>query len=317
MSIGKYAGVQGYAREIFLEKRIEELQRIYKKAQKSLRKKLQRINITEFQKTRTDALLYQVNKEIIALNHVVRKWTKKGIYEAYQGGLEIAEKRLQGLGITKYVNYDARVHKTAMNVLIDDVTVDFLTANQSIKNTANRYIRLTQQRLLEDKEISKLLAQGMIEGETRRTTSDTLLKEFRKRIGAEQFIVINGRRFQPDKYSALVTRTRFIEASSRANINTSLQYGVDLMQISVHYHPQIDPCLDYQGKIYSISGGDPDFPPLEESPPFHVNCKHQILSITRESLDDKGLAEGAKEFSKSKRKAGTFTEYEKEIVKKK
>lgn len=305
--------LKGFAREIYLEQRVEELQSIYRNAQKSLKKKLENIDITDFQKARTEALLLQINKEIVALNYAVRNWSKGNMKLAYDGGIEIAEERLQKLGITRFVNFDARIHKSAIGVLVDDVTVDFLTANQSMKNNINRYIRLTQQRILEDSQISKLIAEGLVQGETRRTISDNILNEFRKRLEAEQLITINGRNYRPDYYSRLVARTRFVEASNRATLNTSLQYGVDLVQVSVHAQDVGDPCAQYQGKIYSISGGDPDFPPLEVSPPYHPHCKHFLLPITRESLEDRGLLEGAQKFSQSTRETMSFKGFEEEI----
>lgn len=310
-----FGELRGYAREVFLDQKIEELGRLYRSAQKDLKKKLLNVDITDFQKMRTEALLLQINREIAVLDKSVRTWAKKNLEKAYEHGLDLSQERLQKMGVTRYVNFDARIHRTAVNVLVDDVTVDFLTANQTIKNNVNRFIRLTQQRILEDSQISKMIAQGLVQGETRRTISDEILKGFKDRMGNEQFITINGRNYRPDAYSRLVARTRFVEASNRASINSSLQYGVDLVQVSVHSHQQEDPCSPYQGKIYSISGADPDFPPLTVSPPYHPNCKHQLLPITRESLEDRGLLEGSVRFSQSKREVGakSFSEFEEEI----
>lgn len=307
--------LRGFAREIALEKQVEELQTLYRKSQKDLKRRLETIDLSDFQKQRTEALLLQVNRQLAELDIAARKWSKKAVPMSYEMGLEIAEERLRKLDVTRFVNYDAQIHASAVAVLVDDVTLDLLTANQTIKNNVNRYIRLTQQRILEDREISKRVAEGLIQGETRRAVSDNILNDFRKRLGDEQFITINGRNYKPEAYSRLLARTRFVEATNRANINTSLQYGVDLVQVSVHYHPQTDPCSRHQGKIYSISGGDPDFPPLEESPPFHPNCRHQLLPITRESLEDRGLLEGSIKFSKSDREMGvsSFKEFEEEI----
>lgn len=309
--------LKGLERELFLKAKVEELQKIYGDAQKSLTKKLKKIDITDFQKTRTQALLVQVNAEIGELNKSVRSWSKSSIPSAYEEGIALAEDRLQAMKVTKFVNYDAQIHTSAVNVLTDQTTLDLLTANQSIKNNANRYIRLTQQRILEDKQISRLISQGLLEGEPRRTVSDSILKEFNKKLDAGQMITINGRNYNPKHYSKLLARTRFVESSNQASINTSLQYGVDLMQVSVHSlgdQGEDDPCRLHQGKIYSLSGGDPDFPPLKVTPPYHPHCKHFLLPITRESLEDRGLLEGASKFSKSKAKTGNFTEFEKEVA---
>lgn len=306
--------LKGFARELFLEERLRQLLRIYSKAQKDLVRKLSSINLTDFQKARTEYLLLQVNKEITSLNISVKKWAKKSMPEAYKFGLDLSEERLRSMNITKYVNYDAVIHKSAIGILVDEVTLDLLTANQTLKNNVTRYIRMTQQKILEDKQISKLIAQGLTEGQTRREISGTLLEEFKKRIGEEKLITINGRNYRPDAYSRMVTRARFTEASNQANVNAALQYGVDLVQVSVH-SGSCPICNPYQGKIYSISGGHPDFPTLDTRPPYHPNCRHQLLPITVESLKARGLYESSVRFSNSKNEkgVGSFKEFEEAI----
>jgi hypothetical protein len=303
--------LKGFAREIFLETKIEQLKRIYRTSQKDLVRRLQSLDLTDFQKVRTEALLMQVNQEIAALDKLARNWTKTALPQAYNYGLDISEERLRALRVTKYVNYDSQIHRSAVNVLVDDVTLDLLTANQTIKKNVTRYIRMSQQKILEDKQISKLVAEGIIEGSTRREISGRLLDEFKKRLGDESLITINGRNYRPDAYSRMVARARFTEASNQANVNAALQYGVDLVQVSVH-SGSCDICNPFQGKIYSISGGDSQFPPLEDRPPYHPNCRHQLLPITRESLEDRGVLESSVRFSNSQDGKGVrnFKEFE-------
>lgn len=309
-----FGELKGYARQIFLEEKVEQLAKVYRVAQKDLVKRLENINLTDFQKARTEALLMQVNQDITILNKRTRKWVKGSIKQAYEGGLDFSEERLRSLGITKYVNYDAVVHRSAVSVLVDEVTIDFLTSNQSLKNNVTRYIRATQQKILEDKQISRLIARGVLEGETRRQISGRLLEEFKKRLKTEQLITVKGRNYRPDAYSRMVTRARFMEASNQASVNAALQYGVDLVQVSVH-SGSCDTCNPYQGKIYSISGVDSDFPVLEIRPPYHPHCRHQVLPITKESLKDRGMYESSVRFSSSKNERGVrnFTEFEEAI----
>ena len=170
-----FGELKGFAREIFLEQQIEELGRVYRRAQKSLKAKLDRIDITDFNKARTEAILLQVNQEITALNFAARNWANPNVKLAYESGLELSEERLKKLGITRFVNFDARIHKSAVSVLVDEVATDLVAANLSMKTEITRYVRLTQQRILEDKEISRLVAQGLIQGETRRAGLDMYL----------------------------------------------------------------------------------------------------------------------------------------------
>lgn len=307
-----FSELRGYGREIFLEKQIEQLAFIYRRAQKELVRKLQSIDITAFQRARSEALLAQINAQLDILNQQARAWSKSTIPTAYQHGLGISEDRLRALKITKYVNFDSQIHTSAINILMDDVTLDLITANQTIKRNVTKFIRQTQQQVLEDSQISKNIAQGMIGGETRKQISDRILADFQKQLGEEKFITINGRNYQPDAYSRMVARSRVGEASNQANVNAALQYGVDLVQVDVH-SGSCDICDPYQGKVYSISGNDPDFPALEDRPPYHPNCRHQLLPITRESLQNRGLMDGIVKYSNKTGGVSTFSEFEETV----
>ena len=310
--------LKGFLRETFLDAKIEQLQRVYRRAQKDLARKLKVLEeagrLSDFQRNRLNALLIQINQEVNNLNQLSRSWVKRTIPQAYMYGVDISEERLRALGVTKYVNFDARIHRSAIAVLIDDVTVDLVAANVALKKNLTRFIRMTQQKVLEDAQISKLIAQGAIQGETRREISGRILEEFKKRVGEERMITINGRNYTPDYYSRLVARSRYSEAANQANVNTALQYGLDLVQVSVH-SGSCPICNPYQGKIYSISGNDPDFPPLETRPPYHPNCRHQLLPITKESLEDRGLLKQSIRFSNETNQPGVknFREFEEHL----
>ncbi|HPN57483.1 MAG TPA: hypothetical protein PLD92_11610, partial [Candidatus Omnitrophota bacterium] len=168
------------------------------------------------------------------------------------------------------------------------------------------------QKLIEDKQISKMLAEGMIEGQTRRQISGRLAEEFKKRIDDERLITINGKNYLPEAYSRMVTRARFMEASNTASVNSALQYGIDLVQVSVH-SGSCDLCDPFQGKIFSVSGTNPDFPVLEERPPYHPNCRHVLLPVTKEYLTAKGLYRNSSRFSLSSKSVDTFKDFESEL----
>jgi hypothetical protein len=301
---------KSFVKEIYLEQRVEFLALIYRAAQKDLARKIQDIDITDFNKTRSEILLTQINQEIVRLDLAARKWTKETIPLAYSHGLDLSQERLRSLGVSKYVNMNATVHKSAISVLVDSITLDFLVANQTIKKNVNQLIRATQQQVIEDVQISKMISQGLVEGETRKQISDRLQAEFEKQLKEEKFITINGRNYEPQAYSRLVSRSRVMESSNQANINASLQYGVDLVQVDIH-SGSCEICDPYQGKIYSISGQDKDFPPLEERPPFHPNCRHLLLPMTRESLIARGLLQGSIRLSNSTNQmVDTVSDYE-------
>ena len=163
--------------------------------------------------------------------------------------------------VTRSVSYDALIHRQSVQVLVDAVAAELLNVNGQIRRTVGRYIRTTQQRIIEDRAISQLLAEGAVQGEARRSVSDRLLVAFRDRMEAGELIEINGRRYRPESYARLVARTRMREASTQGTINSALQYGVDLVQISQHQDIDGDDiCNEYEGRIFSLSGTSKKYP---------------------------------------------------------
>ena len=282
-----FSELSSLAKELYLKQQIDRLITLYRTVQHRLAAELRRIDLTAFARGRAETLLAQVERIITGLNSGVYKWAKNSLPQSYERGIDLAAERLRALGVTRFVAYDANIHTSAINILVDDVSVELLMANDSMKKFFHRVIRQTQQRLLEDTEISRLIAEGLIEGQARRTVSDVILRELREKMGNEQFIIINGRNYKPESYASLIARTRTREATSLGTINTSLRYGIDLMQWDAHFEP-CEYCQQFSGRVYSISGADTDFPMLREKPPLHPNCKCIITPITRESLVRRG-----------------------------
>jgi len=298
-------------RELYLKEKINQLGFLYEKVQHELEKELRRIDITVFQRYRTEAILKETNLIVAELNNGTRKWVKINIPFGYERGLDIAGERLKILGVTDKINYDATIHTSGVSSLVDEVTLELLEANGSIRKTVNRFIRATQQKILEDKAITKMIAEGVITGEARRTISDTMLNEFAKRMGDEKFLTINGRHYQPKHYARLVARTRMREATTRGTVNTCLQYGNDLVQWSVHSEG-CEHCQVLMGRIYSISGNDKEFPMLDEEPPVHPHCECVLVPVTRPFLERRlgGDYKNIVDLSQSKIPIESFAGYE-------
>ena len=275
--------------KLYVDSYITELSKIYLKAQKELQAKIASINLTDFQRYRTEKLLKETNAIISGLDKQAKEWVADIMPKSYERGVGAAGARLKIMGITDDINFDAQIHTSAVSVLIDDVATDLLIANNSAKKSVNLLIRRTQQKQIEDKAISKMIAEGIVAGEPRVTTSDKILQALLKNAEDGKFITINGRHYNMESYADLLARTRTREANTQGTINRSLQYGNDLVQVSAHAmdEPASDICYQYQGRVFSISGNDPDFPMLDIRPPFHPNCEHVILPVDKETLQSR------------------------------
>jgi hypothetical protein len=273
-------------REAYFNTKIGLLRDIYENAQSRISKQLSHVDLTETTRWRSNEILTQIRQIIRGLNGDIRDWTGKHIPYGYERGFDIAAERLKILGVTNKADYTAQIHTSSVNILIDQTARDMLLANQSIRKNVEIFILRTQQKIINDNKISKMIAEGLVEGRSRRSISDTILSDLKDKLGNEEFIKINGKNYQPKKYAELVARTRMREATTKGIISTSLQYGNDLVQWSVH-GDACDECRQFLGRVYSISGGDPDFPKLEQEPPVHPHCACIVVPATKEFLQER------------------------------
>lgn len=301
--------LKGKNERAFYDIRIQQLTAIYRDSQAELKRIVRSADSTDFAVARANELLAQTREEIRKLDFFSRRWVSRNVPAAYRRGAEFAQERLRALNVARRVDLGAQIHRTAVNVVADQMTLDLLTANGTIARQVGDFLRRTQQKYLEERQINKNIAQGLVQGESRRTTSDRLYQDLRDRMREDKFIQIRGRNYEPKSYAELVARTRTREATTKGTINSTLQYGLDLVQVSVHEGP-CDICRPFQGKIYSISGADQDFPPLKEEPPFHPNCRHVLVPVTRTALEDRGQLSTLRTFSRSRTEVNSFAQFE-------
>jgi len=284
-------------KQVYFSKKISLLTSIYKDAQRKLNAKLMRLDLTNAKRYRTNELLKEVDSIIFSLNRKSAMWAKEVIPLGYERGFDITGKRMSMMGIATAPVFNARIHTSAINVLIDDTTVQLITANESMGRTVGSYIRRTQQLAIQDSQISKNLAEGLIQGEALRGRTDRIVNAMKKNIDSGKFITINGRHYDPVKYARMLAQTRTREAVSQATINTALQYDMDLVQISAH-SDSCPYCLQFQGRVFSISGSTKEFLVLSEYPPYHPYCEHIMAVVTDDFLKDRYGKEGHENLQK-------------------
>lgn len=89
-------------------------------------------------------------------------------------------------------------------------------------------------------------------------------------------------------YTDMVIRTNLRNASTLSTISVAEAVGSDLVQVSSH-NTQTPFDSQFEGKIYSLSGKDPDFPQATFLPPFHLGCLHNLTVVFRETLQNRGI----------------------------
>jgi len=266
-----------------LEAQIKQLILLYGDAGDRVNKLLQGAALTDFKRFQYGQYDAQLKKIITALNIEADRIAKGVSKLSYKEGMDVAAEALKESGIdVGPVSMGAKIHTSALSAVSDQMTLDYLSANGSIEKDAKRILRMTQQKAIEEKAINDTIARGVIEGETRRAVSKRLTEQIQEAIGDGAKVVINGRRYDPAKYSELVSRTRTRECATEGMIRMAQEYDVVLFQWSFH-EGACEICQRYQGKVYSLMEGQ-GYPVLEARPPVHPNCKHVLLPLV--SADD-------------------------------
>ncbi|WP_028560841.1 phage minor capsid protein, partial [Paenibacillus pinihumi] len=118
----------------------------------------------------------------------------------------------------------------------------------------------------------------------RKTINRETMVEVRKIIGDTTdkiAISAGGRRWKPETYVDMVTRTKMAEAHRESTANEAVQRGVFYGVIS--RHGATDACSRWEGRIVKLTmeapGDYPYFLDLPRREIFHPNCRHVITPI--------------------------------------
>jgi len=96
------------------------------------------------------------------------------------------------------------------------------------------------------------------------------------------------RHYDVKYYANMVMRTAIREIQTQATLKAANEVGSDLVQYSIH-NTDCKVCIPFEGKIYSVSGSNQMFPPLETTPPVHPNCLHSLSVVFIETLYRRGI----------------------------
>lgn len=82
-------------------------------------------------------------------------------------------------------------------------------------------------------------------------------------------------------YAELILTSAQNEIENISSLNFATNNGYDLVQMTQHFN-SCAICMPYQGRVYSVSGKNPDYPYLYDTPwsemfqNFHPNCRHLL-----------------------------------------
>ena len=243
----------------------------------------------------------QIEKQYERLRKLTAKWVVDEFPQIYQEMLneQLTEIKYTQLTLLQQVKYDQFTNSNLNQQTIDKIMANtlqtfykgYLKGEDNLKRLAN----YTQIINMSEKKIKDIIAEGITEKGTAQRSFKLLKDEMLKIAGDNKFITIinkNGKEihYNPKAYAELVTRTKMQDANTQAVLNTASAIDADLVQFSMH-NTECAICAPYEGKIFSLTGKDKDFPKIDNFPAFHPNCIHSLTIVFREGLKADGTLE--------------------------
>lgn len=103
----------------------------------------------------------------------------------------------------------------------------------------------------------------------------------------------NGNLLPFNFYNNLVAKSTITETGNRATLNQAKNLNLDLIKVTSH-SGSCEKCKMYEGRVFSISGTDPNYPPFNMAYRgkylnLHPQCKHIITIFVEDLASDEEL----------------------------
>ena len=147
-------------------------------------------------------------------------------------------------------------------------------------------LRVTGAKLLDrtvtmyEEAAQKATAKVLTGASTGREAMREMAREWGRR-GVPALVDNAGRNWSPEAYTQTIVRSNVRRVSTDVQMARSRELGNDLVVISSHAGAR-PKCAPYQGKVFSLSGDDPNYPALattsmgEPDGLFGINCGHEM-----------------------------------------
>lgn len=128
--------------------------------------------------------------------------------------------------------------------------------------------------------VQEIISEGLVTGDSIRSTIGKTAKALNNQ-GVTCLVDTAGRKWSLEGYSQMVVRTNNRQVATQTQIERFDEYDIDLVEISSHVGAR-PLCAPYQGKVFSRSGSNPNYPALsstsygEPAGLFGINCGHRM-----------------------------------------
>jgi len=191
---------------------------------------------------------------------------------AYEAGATTAAQQMA----TGVPSFGTGIHQGAIELLADNMANGLNGAAEQVGRFVDDFYRQ-----LGLDAATEQIAQGG----TRRAASRSLIEAIQRR-GVTSFIDASGTRWKLSRYAQMVVRTNTSQAIVKANINTALEQGFDLVEVLVVPDELLcEICGPYAEQTFTLTD-TPGFDKLDDEPPFHPNCRCDLNILTTDPRAD-------------------------------
>ncbi len=103
------------------------------------------------------SLWAQVQRELLFLDAYAKTWSRGAVPQGYEEGAAIAVAALALGGIAATYNSKQALHSKSVTLVGGEALVDLREVNQNVRRTSRRVFRATQQTLIREEEINRLV----------------------------------------------------------------------------------------------------------------------------------------------------------------
>ena len=253
--------------------------RVLKRAILDITDELARVDLANFSRANAKAALKSVAETLASLNDEAAAWVGRYVPAAALDGvaralvdLGVASTLAEAETIAKF----NRINKDMVAAAVADTQADILAVTQNIDRKVRAAIRQAS-----GESLRANLARGT---NGSRTISRDTLAAMRKTLGSAvetSIIDAAGRRWRPEVYVEMLTRTKLAQTHREATVNEAVGRGALYARIS--RHNAVDACRNYEGTIVKLTPDAPgDYRYVGDLPRreiFHPNCRHVLSPI--------------------------------------
>ena len=277
---------------------IAKFGRLYADATADLVRILSAVNFGPRIETSAIRAQKQAEKRIAKLTRDMAKLSRSSTTNIYGSAANVTKIQLEILGDEPKSDFNKSIHERSVKENAGSMAADFLKANASMNMTVKQYLNMIRYASESVVSITEFqagwgptaeewiddVARYAIENKlSRRTVTKQIMSYLENTLKTGKFIQINGRRYQTRKYAEMVSRTRFRMVQSEAVRNQCAEFGHDLVEISDH-GTETEICEHYEGNTYSLTGDVKGYEILDQEPPFHPNCMHNMFPTSEAAI---------------------------------